>query len=272
MSWPAMLSAFSGHSLDDQSAAALMDRVDTKFLVPVDRLVQCLGGLSEHYSVLEMGGLRQMAYDTLYFDTPDRQLYRDHHNGKLNRMKVRIRHYRDSDAAFLEVKRKNNKGRTIKERRLLNTFPNSGQQQAGQLQPILRDVLGLSATRMSPALFVHYRRTTLMNRTSCERVTVDTDLAFLSALNGKRRTLPGLAVLELKSPLLLPDSPLGMRLKLLGYRPLAFSKYCVGTALLAPEQVKTNRFKPVLGKLSRTVSQFKEPSWNRPSIPIFSFA
>lgn len=272
MSWPAMLSAFADHCLEDQSAAALMDRVDTKFLVPVDLLAQCLGGLSEHYSVLETDGLRQMGYDTLYFDTPDRQLYRDHHNGKLNRMKVRIRHYRDSDDAFLEVKRKNNKGRTVKERRSLDSFTSAAGAGVDQLKSLMKDLLGLPATRMSPALFVHYQRTTLMNRNSCERVTVDTDLAFLSAMNGKRRALPGLAVLELKSPLLLPDSPLGLRLKSLGYRPVAFSKYCVGTALLAPEQVKTNRFKPVLGKLPRTVCQFKESSWNRPSIPISSFA
>jgi len=213
-----------------------------------------------------------MTYDTLYFDTPDRQLYREHHNGKLNRMKVRVRHYRDSDDAFLEIKRKNNKGRTVKERRALSTFPDPAQPERAQLQPMMRELLGLPATRMSPALFVHYRRTTLMNRSTCERVTVDTDLAFLSALNGERRVLTGLAVLELKSPLLFPDSPLGLRLKSLGYRPVAFSKYCVGTALLAPDQVKTNRFKPVLGLLSRTVSQLKESSWNRPSIRISSFA
>lgn len=271
MSWSTMLGAFAGHDLEEQAAAALMDRVDTKFLVPLDCLAQCLGGLSEHYTVLEVQSQRRMTYDTLYFDTPDRQLYRDHHNGKLNRMKVRIRHYRDSDSAFLEIKRKNNKGRTIKERRPLDVYPGGGRRGGTELEQILQDLLGLSATRMSPALFVHYRRTTLMNRDTCERVTVDTDLAFLSALNAKRRALPGLAVVELKSSFLLPDSPLGVRLKSLGYRPVAFSKYCVGMALLAPEQVKTNRFKPVLGKLSLTVSQFKESSWNRQSIPISSF-
>lgn len=267
MNWPALLAAFESHSLPDQALAALMDRVDTKFLVPRELLTQCIGGLSDQYTVLETEGRRQMAYDTLYFDTPDRQHYRDHHNGKLNRLKVRIRHYRDSGDAFLEVKRKNNKGRTIKDRRCLD----SARPEAMQLQGLMTDLLGLPATRMSPALFVHYRRATLMNRRTCERVTVDTELAFLSAANGRRETLPGLAVLELKADSLGTESPIALRLRALGCRPVAFSKYCVGTALLEPEHVKTNRFKPVLASLARKVSHLKESSWNRPSIPISSF-
>ena len=268
MSWSAVLGDFASHELQDQASAALMNRVDTKFLVPVELLGQCFGGLSEHYTVLETAGHRQMSYETLYFDTPDRQLYRDHHNGKLNRLKVRVRHYQDSGDAFLEIKRKNNKGRTIKERRALS----SARPGAPELQHLMWDLLGLPATRMTPALLVHYRRTTLMSHTTCERVTVDTDLAFQSALAGLRKTLPGLAVLELKSPRLLPESTVGRRLKALGCRPKPFSKYCVGTALLVPDQVKTNRFKPLLGALSRPISQLKESSWNRPSIPISSFA
>jgi hypothetical protein len=209
-----------------------------------------------------------MAYDTLYFDTPDRQHYRDHHNGKLNRLKVRIRRYCDSDDAFLEIKRKNNKGRTVKDRRWLGSV----RPEPSALRNLMTELLGLSATRMSPALFVQYDRSTLMNRNTCERVTVDTDLTFLSADGGRRAVLPGLAVVELKAGSLVPESPIARRLKALGHRPVAFSKYCIGTALLEPEHVKTNRFKPLLATLSEMISHLKEPSWNRQSIPTSSFA
>ena len=51
-------------------------------------------------------------------------LYHDHHNGKLNRYKVRRRRYIDTDTEFLEVKLKNNKKRTIKSRIKLSGQPN----------------------------------------------------------------------------------------------------------------------------------------------------
>ena len=244
-----------------------MDRVDTKFLLTHEQLADCLEGVVGDYTALSIDGRRQLTYDTLYFDTPDRQMYRDHHNGKLNRMKVRVRHYRDSDQAFLEVKRKTNKGRTVKTRLgLSHSYP-----EPEQFQLYLRQLLGLPATRMSPALFVQYQRATLLGRHSCERVTVDTGLGFVASDTGKRYALPGLAIVELKTDAYGPESPVAERMKALGIRPLSFSKYCIGTALLAPERVKTNRFKPVLGMLSGAVRSIKESSWNRQSIPISSF-
>ena len=110
------LEGFRGHCLAEQMQARLMNRVDTKFLVPAYLLDACLRGLEHHYSILEIDGRRRFTYDTLYFDTPERQLYLDHHNGKLNRFKLRIRHYRETGDSFLEVKKKNNRERTIKNR------------------------------------------------------------------------------------------------------------------------------------------------------------
>lgn len=267
MSWQAMLEALAAHSLPDQAALALMDRVDTKFVVPERLLCRCFDGLSGDYTLLEMEGRRQMAYDTLYFDTPGRQYYLDHHNGKLNRLKVRTRHYRNSGDSFLEVKHKNNRGRTVKERRALASSCPS----LSELQGLMAELLDQSADRLSPTLSVRYHRRTLINPAHQERVTLDTDLSFQSAQSGHRAVLPGLAVLELKSASLATESPLARRLKALGCRPVAFSKYCIGTALLEPEQVKTNRFKPILSSLVGVARYFKESSWNPPSIPISSF-
>jgi len=257
------LNAFESHSLADQSSSALMDRVDTKYLIDAAELNQCLAELTAEYTVLEMNGCRGMAYDTLYFDTPGRQLYLDHHNGKLNRVKVRTRHYRATGERFLEVKVKTNKLRTSKQRMVLT----GAEPDARTLHHFLQEQLGLPATRMLPALFVHYHRITLLSRTGHERVTVDTDICFEHSGEHQRIGLPGVVLVEVKSLRHQRRSPVLDILKRMGHRPVSFSKYCIGTALLCRGRIKANRFKPVLSKLDalrapREYRYFKESSWN----------
>lgn len=236
---------FRGHSLADQMQARLMNRVDTKFLVPAHRLDACLRGLEHHYSMLEIDGNRRFTYDTLYFDTPGRQLYLDHHNGKLNRFKLRVRHYRETGDSFLELKKKSNRERTIK-----NRLPLTSQTVAsGEVNHFLEEQLGLPVAGMLPALFVSYRRMTLMSPLGTERITLDTGLAFHSADRQSGIRLPDVAVFEVKYDRKIPCSPLLDRLGQLGCRPVQFSKYCVGTSLLFGHECKTNRFKPLLRRL-----------------------
>ena len=70
-------------------------------------------------SILQIDGKRKHDYKSLYFDTEDRKFYNDHHNQRVNRYKVRYREYVDSGLVFLEIKCKNNKGKTIKKRLML---------------------------------------------------------------------------------------------------------------------------------------------------------
>ncbi|MDX1558520.1 MAG: polyphosphate polymerase domain-containing protein [Marinobacter sp.] len=236
---------FRGHSLADQMQARLMNRVDTKYLVPAHLLDACLRGLEDHYSILEIDGNRRFTYDTLYFDTPGRQLYLDHHNGKLNRFKLRVRHYRETGDSFLEVKKKSNRERTIKNRLPL-TSRSLGND---QVNPFLEEHLGLPVAGMLPALFVGYHRMTLMSPRGTERITMDTELGFHSPDRRSGLSLPNVAVVEVKYDRKIPCSPLLERLGQLGCRPLQFSKYCIGTSLLFGHECKTNRFKPLLRRL-----------------------
>ena len=64
----------------------------------------------------EIDGQRLTAYDTLYYDTLDLQMYLRHHDRQLRRQKIRVRTYVDSQLTFLEVKNKSNKGRTLQAR------------------------------------------------------------------------------------------------------------------------------------------------------------
>lgn len=264
------LTGFQPHTLMDQATSALMDRVDTKYLLGVQALNRCLPRLAADYTVLEMNGCQRMIYDTLYFDTPGRQFYLDHHNGKLNRMKVRTRHYRATDQTFLEVKLKNNKLRTIKQRMALTGSSADPQ----TLHHFVNEQLGLPATRMLPAILVRYHRITLLNRSSHERVTLDTGISFEHVDGHQRIPLPGVALVEVKSLRHHMVSPALAVLKRVQQRPVSFSKYCIGTALLYQGRIKANRFKPVLAQLNELVeprehNHPKEPSWNPPLMSIF---
>ena len=107
---------FAPISLAEMGHAALLKRADTKFVMSTQQLCHVLAGLSAHYRILDIDGMRLHHYLTLYFDTADFALYRRHHNGALNRYKVRYRKYVDSDLCFLEVKLKDNKRQTVKSR------------------------------------------------------------------------------------------------------------------------------------------------------------
>lgn len=243
------LREFSGHSLVRQAEAELMNRVDTKFVVPVQVLETCLIGLQDHYSVLEIDGSREFCYDTLYFDTPERQLYLDHHNGKLNRCKIRVRHYRATGQSYLEVKKKTNRQRTEKQRLPLCPGAFGQPPTTQQIIAFLTEQSGQPVTRMSPALFVRYQRATLMNAAGSERITIDTRLRFDAPDGRCGIALPKICVVELKYDRKRPFSPLMERLAALDCRPMRFSKYCAGTSLLFADRVKTNSFKPLLRSL-----------------------
>ena len=110
------LYALKPHSLDSLKNAVLMNRVDSKFLLPSALAADLLANMSEEYSVLEINGLRAFNYRTTYYDTPQLAHYLAHHNGRLNRFKIRKRTYVESASSYLEVKFKDNRGRTTKTR------------------------------------------------------------------------------------------------------------------------------------------------------------
>ena len=110
------LQMFNTITLAEMDKVKLMNRVDTKFLVTTEQLMEILDRISERYFVQFNEGRRIADYNTLYYDTPDCKMYIAHHNRKLNRQKLRSRIYVDSNLAFCEIKTKNNKGRTKKKR------------------------------------------------------------------------------------------------------------------------------------------------------------
>jgi len=110
-----VIQKFEPITLQEMDGVKLMNRIDTKFAFSVNQLIALLPCLASDYRILEIKETRTPSYESLYFDDSVFSFFKDHHNGKTNRFKVRIRKYVESDLFFLEVKHKN-KGRTDKKR------------------------------------------------------------------------------------------------------------------------------------------------------------
>lgn len=221
-----------------------MNRTDTKYVVPTRDIIPLLKGLQPHYRALDVNGIRMGNYETLYFDTPDFQFYNEHHNGKKNRVKVRYRTYLDSDITFLEVKKKNNKNRTIKLRKRVDELKH----QLDEDDKIFAEIAAQKELTLMPTASNTFKRTTLVSKDFSERATIDFNLKLM--LNGKSVSLPGISIIESKQDLFNRGSEMVASLKEMRFRALRISKYCLGMAMLS-DNLKTNNFKKKLRKLEK---------------------
>ena len=249
-------------TLVEMSGIKLMNRTDIKFVTTVDKLRQLLVLARDDYRAQDVDGRRIASYYTAYFDTPDNNMYIVHQNGHAGRQKLRIRSYMDTGLNFLEVKTKNNHGRTKKKRVDMVGFdptnPDHGirfrrqDDQYRHYDEFLRRHLRYDPTILSEHLENHFHRITLVNKAKTERLTIDTDLCFHNLKTGNDVDLTGLAIIELKRDGLQPSPILGM-LRELRIKPSGFSKYCMGSALTNPS-LKRNNFKERLRMVERMLS------------------
>jgi len=217
------------------SAVKLMNRIDTKFVTNRRTLLRLLEKAEELYKAQEIDGKRVASYHTLYYDTKEDTMYNAHQNGKKNRQKLRVRSYVDSDQHFLEIKTKNNHGRTKKKR---------VEMKEDSLVPyldFLKERLWLNPEDMLPKIENNFHRITLVNMAMTERLTIDHDLSFFNLKTGTRLSLDDVVIIELKRDGLQP-SPIIPILNELRIFPMGFSKYCIGMAMTDPS-LKQNRFK-----------------------------
>ncbi len=243
-----IVGSFQSVSLAEMDRVALMDRNDTKYVFHRELLPALLENMAEDYQVLSVKGLRVSPYSTLYFDTPKQDFFLQHHNGKLSRHKVRMRTYLASNLAFLEIKTKTNKGRTIKQRMQIEAQEESISPQALEF---LHSALG-ALPELVPQLRTLFSRITLVHRTQPERVTFDLDIVF-SHDHRSQRWLE-IAIVEVKQDRNFRNSPAQKRLRQLRIQPMPMSKYCLGSVLLKPA-LKYNRFKPKLIAIRKIASR-----------------
>jgi hypothetical protein len=237
-----ILQEFEPIDLSEMEGVKLMNRTDTKFLFTLDQFEQIMREIKDHYRVLEVNHQRANRYRTLYYDTEDLGLYKEHQNGKLNRYKIRHRTYVESNTGFLEVKFKNNKGRTQKKRIERADPPKDWQ---GENESFLTKTQPYDPGTLKPAIWVNYKRYTLVSKTEPERLTIDVELEFVK--DDVTKKLHGLVIAELKQEKR-HASPFFTMMRKLHIREGGMSKYCLGIALTC-SGVKRNSFKKKLLKL-----------------------
>lgn len=231
-----ILQDFEPITLKEMDGVKLMNRTDTKFAFNIRHFGNVLNEIKNDYRVLEVEGKRLSRYKTLYYDTRDLKLYTQHHNKILNRYKIRHRTYVESNIGFLEVKFKNNKGRTIKERIKKKEVPFVWENES---EKFLKKKLPFDPQSLIPAIWINYSRLTLVNKLCAERLTIDLDMEFVK---GSRVTeVKNLVIAEVKQEKR-KASPFMSVMKKYHLREGSISKYCMGIASTY-EGVKKNNFK-----------------------------
>jgi hypothetical protein len=226
----------------------LLQRTDTKYLLPRRSLPELLGYLDRDYRILYAGEQPSALYLTHYLDTPSYDLFHDHRRGKRRRFKVRLRHYPDRGLSYLEVKGKSASGGTQKWRRPRAHL-------CDELSPddlqFVSGHVALDGAPLVPSLVNRFRRITLVGVELPERITLDMDLRFENEASS--RALGGVLVVEVKQSRFFRRSPVVRALARCRALAGSTSKYCVGTMLLHPE-IRHNRLRPTLTRIER-VSQ-----------------
>jgi len=254
-----IIKSFTPISLNEMEGVKLMNRIDTKYAVPISVLPAILEAAKQDYYAQEIEGKRIATYDTMYYDTETLDMYVRHHDRQLVRQKIRVRQYVESDLTFLEIKRKNNKGRTKKKRIAVPGFNiqaetiGHSKREDWSVEDFIAAKSRYTWNEITPHLSTRFHRITLVNKAKTERLTIDMDLEWDNVLSGEKKCYKNLVIVELKRdgnlPSLMTKIMLDQRV-----HPLKISKYCIGTALTTPH-IKANRFKAKIRAIEKMVSE-----------------
>ena len=231
-----IVSGFSPISLDEMDEVKLMTRTDTKFAFRASKLPELLLKMMPFYRILLIDDQLVHDYKSLYFDTDQRKFYMDHHNRRVNRNKIRFREYVGSGLTFLEIKLKNNKGKTIKKRMKVDGITKD---LTIKHQEYINKIIG-NQIDVEAKQWINFSRITFVHKTNKERLTMDINLTFEDEKN--RGDLKKIAIAEVKQERMSRNSDFMRIAKELYILPIRISKYCMSTLELNPH-LKRNRFK-----------------------------
>jgi len=226
-------------TLEEMSGIKLMNRTDTKFVTNKHLLSRLLEMARGEYYAQFTNDSRVAEYITTYWDTDQLSYYFQHHNGRAPRQKVRVRTYVGSDLTFLEVKTKNNHGRTKKKRIAVPSQEVSKVQ--AEADEFLNPLVHRSLADIHPTVQNHFHRITLVNKGKTERLTIDFDVEFHNFETGDEAQTGDLVIIELKRDGNVPSPVLDI-LRRLRIKPSGFSKYCIGS-VMTNRGLKHNMFK-----------------------------
>ena len=220
-----ILQSYKPITLEEIDTINLMNRIDTKFIVPISVLYKLLEVVSDYY-VLEINGFRNSLYDTTYFDTINYDMFMDHAYNIENRQKIRVRKYLCNDLKFLEIKTKVDEGRTLKKRIKVK---HKGLKRKKN-QEFIKEHSKYDLSVLQKSLRTKFERFTLVNPEKTERITIDTALHFINKKMNKEVYVENVAILELKRNKK-QDSCIKAFLDEHDIKSIGFSKYCFGMCL-----------------------------------------
>jgi hypothetical protein len=216
-------------SLDALGSVSLMNRIEVKYLLNLGRVSTLIDLLADRYQALEIGDHRIFRYSSTYMDTSDSLFYYQHVRGQFDRFKIRYRLYESTDLSFLEVKKRTNKGRSIKwriEKRTADGFLDS------QARGFIEEHSPVTADSIRPVLINRFSRITLAGIESRQRITIDFNITFSDFNSDASFCFPWLAIVEIKKESYADSSYFRSIIKKVNAHPTSFSKYCVGSSLL----------------------------------------
>jgi hypothetical protein len=149
----------------------------------------------------------------------------------------------------MEVKTKNNHGRTKKKRMEVDDMDLRDPEK----RLFLDSNLYYKTDSLQPALNNHFSRITLVNKAKTERLTIDSNLRFRNLQSGLQTDMGDLVIIELKRDGMV-YSPILDKLRQLHIHPHGFSKYCMGSALTNP-LLPVNQFKEKLHYTERIINE-----------------
>ena len=243
-----LLETFNPITLDQMSNIKLMNRIDTKYVTTKRQLIELLQLVHDKYYVQTIGTTTICPYRTTYFDTNEHTMYMQHHNKYAKRTKVRVRTYLTSDdLTYLEVKNKNNHGRTKKKRIRVDSLEASKQTEGAE--ELVRRKTGLSLQSMHYVVQNEFDRITLVNMAKTERLTIDFNINFYNYETGNNADSDQLVIIELKRDGNI-FSPICTILRDLHIHPTGFSKCCIGM-VWTDENLRNNNFKQKVRNLAK---------------------
>ena len=206
-------------SLEEAKKIKLDKRCCTKYVLTRDMFWKLFNFFIDNFSIVRNDeGNMLFSYNSVYFDTPDYQMNKDHIDKKLHRQKIRVREY-ESGEKFLEIKDKNNHI-TTKKRIPVKEYSIDGEKQW------ISENLMYDTRELSKKINVSFYRMTLISKDRKVRMTLDFNLRFFNYIANKSYNFDKI-ILEVKHGDSQKTSVEEM-LETLEICPQGFSKYVFG--------------------------------------------
>jgi hypothetical protein len=230
-----VLKEFDAISLDETNRLAkMLSRTENKYILSYEQFAALLVLIREDYAVLDIEGRNEFQYSSCYYDD-NFSCYKEHHQSRRQRFKVRTREYVNSGMTFFEIKLKGLRGRTDKYRTDCDTFLMPSIQ--GSYLTMLNELYLKNYRKemrfdLTPSLIVNYSRCTFVALKGGERVTIDFDLGFNRPYEACDAIQVGRGFLIVETKSVDGRGAADSALKNMGVRKSSkCSKYCIGANL-----------------------------------------